>query len=196
MTKHSKKVGCGPISSSYKNCQRPIANLDATQSFVYVLKWRFCKWRTLIGQHFRQAFLQKDKIVRASQLWSHRSYMFPHLTSVSQFTCKVSKWVLFLMEVDKFIDISGLPERNMYGPERNRKEPLFFQICGMAIAINITVFWEMVKEDDGILKRQSLLTVRVYSHSYQKRLIFSCEKVKLFGKFVECYNLQGHPTRI
>ena len=47
----------------------------------------------------------------------------------------------------------------------------------------------MVKEDDGILKRQSLLTVRVYSHSYQKRLIFSYEKVKLFGKFVEYYDL-------
>ena len=81
MTKHSKKVGCGPISSSYKSCQRPIANLDATQLFVYVLKSRFCKWRTLIGQHFCQAFLQKDKIVRASQLWSHWSCVFPHLTN-------------------------------------------------------------------------------------------------------------------
>ena len=58
-----------------------IANLDAMQSFVFGLKRRFCKYRTLIGQHFCQAFLQKDKIVRASQLWSHRSYMFPHLTS-------------------------------------------------------------------------------------------------------------------
>ena len=52
----------------------------------------------------------------------------------------------------------------------------------------------MVKEeteDDGILNRQSLLTVRVYSHGYQKRLIFAHEKLKhnLFGKFVEYYNL-------
>ena len=61
MTKLFKKVGCGPIRSCYKNYQRPIANLDATQSFVYGLKPRFCKWRTLIGQHFCQAFLQKDK---------------------------------------------------------------------------------------------------------------------------------------
>ena len=45
----------------------------------------------------------------------------------------------------------------------------------------------MVKEDDGIFDRQSLLTVRVYSHGYQKRLKFAHEKSKhnLLGKFVE-----------
>ena len=39
---------------------KPIANLDATRLFVFIS--RFCKWRALIGQHFCQAFSQKDKI--------------------------------------------------------------------------------------------------------------------------------------
>ena len=53
-----------------------------------------------------------------------------------------------------------------------------------------------MKEDDGILNRQSLLTVRVYSHVYQKYLIFAYEKSKLnlFGKFVEYYNLVLNKT--
>ena len=41
--------------------QLNIANLDATRSFVFVLKSRFCKWRALISQHFCQAFSQKTK---------------------------------------------------------------------------------------------------------------------------------------
>ena len=40
------------------------------------------------------------------------------------------------------------------------------------------VFLEVVKGDDGILKRESLLTVREYSHGYQRRFIFDYEKVK------------------
>ena len=44
-----------------------------------VLKSSFCKWHALIGQHFCQAFSQKDKIVRASQLWLRRHCVFPHL---------------------------------------------------------------------------------------------------------------------
>ena len=41
----------------------------------------------------------------------------------------------------------------------------------------------MVKEDDCILNRQSLLTVRQYSHGYQKRFTFAY----LFGIFVDYY---------
>ena len=42
---------------------------------------------------------------------------------------------------------------------------------------------------------KSLLTARLYSHGFQKRLIFSYEKVKtlisyLIGKFVEYNNFQ------
>ena len=65
-----------------------------------------------------------------------------------------------------------------------------FQICVLAIAF---IFFPGICEGryDGILNRQSLMTVRVYSHGYQKRLIFAHEKSKhnLFGKFVEYYNL-------
>ena len=97
------------------------------------------------------------------------------------------------MEVDKFTDISGLRERNVYGPERNRSESwLFFR--SVLWQQLLTIFPEKVKEADGILKRQSLLTVRVYSHSYQKCFIFSYEKIKLFGKFVEYYNLALNET--
>ena len=54
----------------------------------------------------------------------------------------------------------------------------------------------MVKEDDGILNTRSLLTVRVYSHGYQKLLIFVHKKSKhnLFGKFFEYYNLVLNKT--
>ena len=97
------------------------------------------------------------------------------------------------MEVDKFTDISGLPERNVYGPERNRNESLLFFRSVLWQQL-LTIFPEKVKEDDGILKRQSLSTVRVYSHSYQKLFIFSYEKVKLFGKCVEYYNLVLNET--
>ena len=48
--------------------QRPIANLDAARSFVFVLKSHFCKWRALIGLHLCQAFLQKDKIFSCSHV--------------------------------------------------------------------------------------------------------------------------------
>ena len=53
----------------------------------------------------------------------------------------------------------------------------------------------MVKKDYGILNRQSLLTAKVYSHGFQKCLIFSYEKVNtliayLIGKFVEYKNFQ------
>ena len=41
----------------------------------------------------------------------------------------------------------------------------------------------MVKEDDCILNRQSLLTVRQSSHGYQKRFTFAY----LFGIFVDYY---------
>ena len=36
----------------------------------------------------------------------------------------------------------------------------------------------MVKEDDGILNKQWLLTARMYSRGYQNRLIFSYEEGK------------------
>ena len=52
------------------------------------------------------------------------------------------------------------------------------QICAVAVAFNSFFFLEMVKKNDSILKRQSFLTARVYSHGFQKRLIFSYEKVK------------------
>ena len=97
------------------------------------------------------------------------------------------------MEVDKFTDISGLPERNVYGPERNRNESLLFFRSVLWQQL-LTIFPEKVKDDDGILKRQSLSTVRVYSHSYQRLFIFSYEKVKLFGKCVEYYNLVLNET--
>ena len=78
-------------------------------------------------------------------------------------------------------------------PERNRGESwLFFR--SVLWQQLLTIFPEKVKEADGILKRQSLLTVRVYSHSYQKCFIFSYEKIKLFGKFVEYYNLVWNET--
>ena len=37
----------------------------------------------------------------------------------------------------------------------------------------------MVKEDNGILNRQSLLTLRVYFHGYQKHLIFDRREGKI-----------------
>ena len=36
----------------------------------------------------------------------------------------------------------------------------------------------MVKENDSVLNKQSLLTARVYFSAFQKRFIFSYEKVK------------------
>ena len=60
------------------------------------------------------------------------------------------------MEVDKFTDISGLPGRNVYGPERNRSESwLFFgSVLWQQL---LTIFPEKVKEADGILKRHKFV---------------------------------------
>ena len=135
---------------------------------------------------------------------------------VEQFACNVSKQVLFLAEMDEFIDISGLPERNVYGSVRCRgnvtkhkrafkfitclsapdeRNRLYFQLCAVAIAVS---FFSrlMVKEDDGILKRQSLLTVRVYSHGQgQKRYLHTKRsKQNLFGKFFQYYDLVLNKT--
>ena len=68
-----------------------------------------------------------------------------------------------------------------------------FQICAVAVAS--IVFPKMVKKNEGILNRQSLLTAKVYSHSFQKLLIFLSKKFKkLFVKFVEYYNLVLNKT--
>ena len=68
-----------------------------------------------------------------------------------------------------------------------------FQICAVAIAS--IVFPKMVKKNEGILNRQSLLRAKVYSHSFQKLLIFLSKKFKkLFVKFVEYYNLVLNKT--
>ena len=96
---------------------RPIANLDATRSFVFILKSRFCKWRAQIGQRCWQPFSLKEKIVSCGLVGV---VCFPIWQMVEQFACNVSKQVLFLTEVDEFIDISGLPERNVYGSVRCR----------------------------------------------------------------------------
>ena len=80
-----------------------------------LVKLCFCQWHILIGQHFCQAFSQKDKIFRVSQLSSHLCFSYQ---TVAQLACKVSQQVLFLMEVEDSIDISGLPERNVYGSMR------------------------------------------------------------------------------
>ena len=54
-----------------------------------------------------------------------------------------------------------------------------------------------MKEDDGILKRQSLKTIRVYSHGYQKRYLhMKRSKQNLFGKVVKYYNLVLNKTCI
>ena len=51
-----------------------------------------------------------------------------------------------------------------------------FQICAVAVAS--IIFPKMVKKNEGILNRQSLLTAKMYSHSFQKLLIFLSKKFK------------------
>ena len=50
----------------------------------------------------------------------------------------------------------------------------------------------MVKENDSVLNKQSLLTARVYFYAFQKRFIFHTKRskqAKLFGKFLEyCFS--------
>ena len=82
------------------------------RSFVSFLKSCLCEWRTLTGQHFWQAFSQTDKIVICGRVLVVFCYQM-----VAQFAYKVIKSILFFMEVDESIDISGSPEKTytLYG---------------------------------------------------------------------------------
>ena len=70
--------------------QRPIANLDAARSFVFVLKSRFCKWRALNGLHFCQAFLQKDKIFSCARIGV--VFLFYHSSPAKSVNKYISLW--------------------------------------------------------------------------------------------------------
>ena len=82
------------------------SNHDATRSFVSFLKSYLCEWRTLIGQHFCQAFSQADKIVICGRVVIVFRYQM-----IAQFAYRVIKLILFFTEVDESIDISGSPEK-------------------------------------------------------------------------------------
>ena len=88
-------------------------HLDAMQSFVLVLKSRFCKWLSR----------NETKVVRAGQLWSRRRYVSSSNKWLHSSLAKsINKYYFsWNMEVDdESIDISGLPERNVYGSVRCR----------------------------------------------------------------------------
>ena len=76
------------------------------------LKSCLCEWRTLTGQHFWQAFSQTDKIVICGRVLVVFCYQM-----VAQFAYKVIELILFFMEVDESIDVSGSPEKTytLYG---------------------------------------------------------------------------------
>ena len=87
--------------------QRPIPNLNAARSFVFVLKSRFCKWRSLIGLHFCNAFFQKDKIFSCGRVGV--VFLLYH-----SWPAKSVNRYYFFVEVDEAsIDISGFPERTV-----------------------------------------------------------------------------------
>ena len=89
-------------------CSRPIPNLDAGRSFVFVLISRFCKWRALIGVHFCQAFLQKDKTFSCGRVGV--VFLLYHSSPAKS----VNKYYFFVEVDETSIDIStGFPERTL-----------------------------------------------------------------------------------
>ena len=96
------------------------------------------------------------------------------------------------MGVGEFIDISDLPERIVYCsvrcPRNLTKDTRSFKFSNVSCREDarnrcyfsdlclrnsfFIVLPEMVKEDDGILNKQSLMTVAEYSNGFQKRFIF------------------------
>ena len=89
-------------------CSRPIPNLDAGRSFVFVFISRFCKWRALIGLHFCQAFLQKDKTFSCGRVGV--VFLLYHSSPAKS----VNKYYFFVEVDETSIDIStGFPERTL-----------------------------------------------------------------------------------
>ena len=87
------------------------------------------------------------------------------------------------MEVGESIDISDLPGRIVHCSVRCRRNVKKYTGSFKFTNVNhredvFYCFPGSGEGDDGILKRQSLLTVREYSHGYQRRFIFDYEKVK------------------